>query len=67
MEEKDRWAGEVDVCRLQKNHNTPTLFLLGSGKVRSDIVLFSVCENKILQHHASLESVRKEELDTGTQ
>lgn len=28
-------------------------FLLGSGLVRSDIVLFSVCETQILRHPAS--------------
>lgn len=43
MDERDRWAREVDVCCLQKNHSTLP-FLLGSGLVRSDVVFFSVCE-----------------------
>lgn len=45
VEERGRWAREVDVCCLQKNPQHPSPFLLGSGLVRSDIVLFSVCES----------------------
>lgn len=46
----DLWSGCC--CCLQGNHNQ-TLFLLSPGIMRSDIVLFSMCEVKILQHPVS--------------
>lgn len=67
MEERGRRACEVDVCCLQRNHSTPPpFFVLGSGLVRSDIVLFSVCEVKSFDIPLvpSLESVLEEEPDT---
>lgn len=71
MEERGRRAREVDVCRLhlKKTPQRPSPFLLGSGLVRSDIVLFSVCEVKSFNILLvpTLESAGEEELDTSTQ
>lgn len=65
MEEMGRWAHEVS---FTKNPQNPSPFLPGSGLVRSDIVLFSVCEVKSFDILLvpTLESVWEEQLDTTT-
>lgn len=44
VEEWGRWACEVDVVVYKETTTKTHFFLLGSGVMRSDIVLFSVCK-----------------------